>query len=787
MYILLYNEIESGGFMVDLNAILKKIEGQNQLKFTTKELLEQGFNHYYIKKALENHILVRISKGKYVMQQRADCKRRTAFKKFSTYVLDNDFDNAYYALVQNIENQVDHTYDNHLQLYGLLLKKLLEEKNYDFSILENLWVYSETNFSSGYYNYFRQFSEAVMSGEYEEAFVAMHYFKKFEHQKHKKNWISTTLFHHLISCIVYSKKKSQNSTQKQRPEEISYLHQQNLMILQQQGAFDRHDECQPIFESKESEKTLDLDTLFYQNYRLFHQSFIKENYEEAKQHLEASMVYTKNEISIKFLNQILQLLDVCIELKTNKIILKEKKQVYKTVYEALENRDYICANRMIQDCILKEPNRLVWKQYSLLLGKIVATQNQEDTKRKERLKVLSMRIKKYAYQMIMPEDIARLEKLLQEKINWNYVEKVENKYDYYALDLIDMIQIVQDQQLQVSDFATFDYTEETSQEKFFRAIEQGDYLTAHDVMQNTDCLTQATSMKEKHYMRLYRNLLSYLTGVLKRNATIEGKSQNLKLDVNVDTTYLYDIQKQVEQGNYDEALVTITGRETTQHFKPVLKTAIQFLKNNQKKNTAHYFEQYQQGMKIGDTDVAYKNLVKYQDQIKKLGPSQELDYHFARIKALKREIHSEKFALKERLYDSGSYWLEQQDYKKCIEDMNQYIAFDCDTSAKGYFLRGTAYQQIKEYNRAISDYKKAIAIIKEPMIFHQLGLLYCTQQEYEKALQCFLSCEVRAPYQNIENLMYISQMYQVLGNQEKQKQYEMRANYIKSEVGHGVL
>ena len=109
--------------MINLEEILKRIEEDNTVEKTTKELKELGLNDYYIKKACENGSLEKISRGKYkVVTVEKNMERIESFRAFAGAVFSNDFESAYDNLVENIKKQNNHDYDCHLKLYSIMLK-----------------------------------------------------------------------------------------------------------------------------------------------------------------------------------------------------------------------------------------------------------------------------------------------------------------------------------------------------------------------------------------------------------------------------------------------------------------------------------------------------------------------------------------------------------------------------------------------------------------------------------------------------------------------------------------
>ena len=97
-------------------------------------------------------------------------------------------------------------------LYFILLKEILQSPK-DFPSLNNLMIFSEKDYHTGsYYKYFINFSEAVLSHDFENAYSSISEFKNLERERKNKNNISTELFFILTNQIILSKNK--NSQQK---------------------------------------------------------------------------------------------------------------------------------------------------------------------------------------------------------------------------------------------------------------------------------------------------------------------------------------------------------------------------------------------------------------------------------------------------------------------------------------------------------------------------------------------------------------------------------------------
>ena len=95
----------------------------------------------------------------------------SVFKLFSQDVLNDDYVAAYKDLVENMKNQLTHNYDMHLRIYFTLLKKILGT-DFDFSMIDDLYVFAEDARDKSYFAYFIDFYQNLWKND--EHFVHNH-------------------------------------------------------------------------------------------------------------------------------------------------------------------------------------------------------------------------------------------------------------------------------------------------------------------------------------------------------------------------------------------------------------------------------------------------------------------------------------------------------------------------------------------------------------------------------------------------------------------------------------
>ena len=134
----------------------------------------------------------------------------SVFKLFSQDVLNDDYVAAYKDLVENMKNQLTHNYDMHLRIYFTLLKKILGT-DFDFSMIDDLYVFAEDARDKSYFAYFIDFYQNLWK---DDLYAAMHALERFKDEEFKakgKNSSSVQLFYKLINKAISFGKKSEKA------------------------------------------------------------------------------------------------------------------------------------------------------------------------------------------------------------------------------------------------------------------------------------------------------------------------------------------------------------------------------------------------------------------------------------------------------------------------------------------------------------------------------------------------------------------------------------------------
>ncbi len=97
----------------------------------------------------------------------------------------------------------------------------------------------------------------------------------------------------------------------------------------------------------------------------------------------------------------------------------------------------------------------------------------------------------------------------------------------------------------------------------------------------------------------------------------------------------------------------------------------------------------------------------------------------------------------------GVAYLNKGEYRKAIENFTEYRGDDSMIAAEAYGNTADAYVELKEYDKAITYFKKAIDKSKNkflsPIYFKKLGLVYETQNDNKSAADTYKSLKTDYP------------------------------------------
>src|ERR1700744_5050225 len=100
-------------------------------------------------------------------------------------------------------------------------------------------------------------------------------------------------------------------------------------------------------------------------------------------------------------------------------------------------------------------------------------------------------------------------------------------------------------------------------------------------------------------------------------------------------------------------------------------------------------------------------------------------------------------------YCLGVAYLNKGEYRKAIEDFTEYRGDDSMVAAEAYGSTGDAYVELKDYDKDITYFKKAIDKAKNlflsPLYLKKLGLVYEEQKDNKSAADTYKSIKTDYP------------------------------------------
>ncbi|MDB4926679.1 tetratricopeptide repeat protein [Mucilaginibacter sp.] len=97
----------------------------------------------------------------------------------------------------------------------------------------------------------------------------------------------------------------------------------------------------------------------------------------------------------------------------------------------------------------------------------------------------------------------------------------------------------------------------------------------------------------------------------------------------------------------------------------------------------------------------------------------------------------------------GVAYLNKGEYRKAIDNFNNYRGDDVMVAAEAYGNTGDAYVELKDYDKAASYFKKAIDKAKNnflsPLYLKKLGLVYEAQNDNKSASEAYKSIKSDYP------------------------------------------
>ncbi len=97
----------------------------------------------------------------------------------------------------------------------------------------------------------------------------------------------------------------------------------------------------------------------------------------------------------------------------------------------------------------------------------------------------------------------------------------------------------------------------------------------------------------------------------------------------------------------------------------------------------------------------------------------------------------------------GIAYLNKGEYRKAIENLNNYRGDDAMAAAEAFGSTGDAYVELKDYSNAVSYFKKAVDKagnnFLSPLYLKKLGLVYEAQNDNKSAVDAYKSIKTDYP------------------------------------------
>lgn len=688
----------------------------------------------------------------------AEKRKNYFYKENYAYFRKNIEEENYEAALMNLENALKYARievkDNLEKMQGILSKYLEIKKSKEPLLVQGI------NYGEYQDDYNKILNKALKLGDYQTAYKNIGkcvYFNK----------TSTTLqlYRSLLRVLI----EENNRNLKNAPVTKKEVVKENIQV-----EVTKLEGVKGLFATK-----IDMDVLL----DLIHDR----RYDEVKELLigrENSDSKTYQDIlnMIKYMDNVRS--SNRIKERNIHFYINDCTHCFKRFFEALNYRCYDEAFNLVDECIeLAKRNdtseRFVIYKYILedilnLEEEIIEKEAEgEDIKKFE--KVQKSFIAKH---VLGREDFKQLENATLEKIGLSSGNDV--KFDKYVVEMLEALRYIDEYNLDHNSFEKFEYSGKNILDNFLEAVSLGDYQEAYQISREEKWYRSLKKSENKDYLIIYKKLLARI------NKKIEDNSKPIKITVSDESLAENSLLEQLETlkslvkkrkfmtaYNYyqENQLEGVSGE-----LALILQTFLPFIITTTHNESIEIENSYKSALNRGDYQEATRYINEYEEFIKFNDLDRNIDYHKARITAGKLEIETPDFVEKEQLYDAACYYLQNHQYEKAIEVLDEYISKDNDISSKGYFLRGKSYEWLKRYQDAKNNYESALSIAPEPDVYHRLGKLNYYSGDYEKALECFLEYEARRPNLCDDNLEALGDTYQALGQKELSKKYK---NLIK--------
>lgn len=387
---------------MSIKELQEKLGAKKGNILTTKAILEKGISRYYINKLVENKILEKKERGKYLvltsLKDKKKCKRYSDFQieQFKYQVRQYNFNKSYDYLIKFYNLQTTkHSYE-YIYVSLVLLRQLLKERK-DFSLLNDF----DKDICKSYLSYLSPFKISILEENYDQALIDLDNIKKDGHS------LNVDVLLILVNTVMRINK----------------------------------------IQAKETINDLrDLD--FY--YGHFKKQLRNGNLESAKDLLKRCIDLDTLE-HIPYKNELFILVEGLTNLKENKIDFNEDKGIVyegnheQVLIQAIQNKDFKVAFSKIGACTYQTTNTSYLLMKDILYKMSNLRKKEKKIETKESVKaslILSL------YSCVMNEEFNEAKELLNNSsengrlkdyclILFQELNCVQNKYKYYNTVILD--------------------------------------------------------------------------------------------------------------------------------------------------------------------------------------------------------------------------------------------------------------------------------------------------------------------------------------------------------------
>jgi len=446
-----------------------------------------------------------------VCQNQKNAKRKDQQKHFDQFYIkirEENFIEAYQELCKAEHSSIRNSYYG---LYFVLLKEILKNEHYDFSLVEQE---IEPNPDIDYNNEtLNKFRDAVLNKDYTHAKAYIKELMKMEGRTTR-----ATIYYYLIGQVA--KRQNNHTEETEDPIVIS--------------AFEL---------PKEQEEQVESESMFLSRSNI--QTLISDKkYSQAKTLIENNLPVTNRRDSIYFQN-VLRLLNILETLETEIFRFKKplpnscyqniERDIFSYFFEALKKEDLETAYHYAVQCDKKEKEKfgkaMDFETYVQLLESILVYKN----------------IKEYTHEKeLTKESLKALKELYQEKIGFSTKSK---QYDMYVLDVLNTLEGLESSSSNPI-FCEVNSDKANIVGKFEDVMNFGGYDKAIDIMNSCEWRDETRFFPYKDQVILINKILLIINGK-RKNSTQNGRIEKELEPSPIILEQLQQLKDFIEKDDFD--------------------------------------------------------------------------------------------------------------------------------------------------------------------------------------------------------------------------------------------